>query len=138
MALSLQLFLEFWVTLGKVLWITLLSMLKFCIPWSKKKDVSKEIVLVTGSASGIGRLMALEFAKLGAKVVLWDVNKKGNEAVKKEIETAGGDAYAFEVDLSKREDIYEKADKVTCWLELAIYCESRINMLICYLAYKNE
>ena len=112
MASNLHLFLEFWVGLGKMLWICLLSLLKLCIPWRKKKDVSKEIVLVTGSASGIGRLMALEFAKLGAKVVLWDVNKKGNEAVKNEIESAGGAAHAYEVDLSKREEIYEKADKV--------------------------
>ena len=108
----MKLFLEFWACLGKVLWITLVSIVNFFIPYYKKKDVSKEIVLVTGSASGIGRLMAMEFAKLGAKVVLWDVNKKGNESVKREIESSGGVAYAFEVDLSKREIIYEKADEV--------------------------
>jgi all-trans-retinol dehydrogenase (NAD+) len=34
-------------------------------------------VLITGAASGIGRLMALEFASMGAKVVLWDINEQG-------------------------------------------------------------
>lgn len=139
MASSVQVFVEFWVCLVKVLWVTLVSFVKFFIPCYKKKDVSKEIVLVTGAASGIGRLMAMEFAKLGAKVVLWDVNKKGNEAVKKEIESSGGKAYAFEVDLSKREEIYQKADEV-CILfpprEPELY-EQNLTLDFCYLSCKS-
>ena len=42
----------------------------------KKKDVKGKIVLVTGGASGIGRLLALGFANLGSKVVIWDVQQK--------------------------------------------------------------
>lgn len=41
------------------------------------KSLENEIVLVTGGAGGIGRLVAMRLAKLNAIVVLWDVNAKG-------------------------------------------------------------
>ena len=44
-----------------------------------KKSIEGDIVLITGGGSGIGRLMALKMAKLGAVIVTWDVNAKGNE-----------------------------------------------------------
>jgi all-trans-retinol dehydrogenase (NAD+) len=34
---------------------------------------------LTGGGSGIGRLMALKLAELGATVVSWDINEKGNK-----------------------------------------------------------
>jgi NAD(P)-dependent dehydrogenase (short-subunit alcohol dehydrogenase family) len=41
--------------------------------------MDQDIVLVTGGASGIGRLMALGFAQRAKAVVLWDVDEKGLE-----------------------------------------------------------
>lgn len=43
----------------------------------RAKSVIGEIVLVTGAGGGIGRLLAGKFAKLGARVVAWDINQKG-------------------------------------------------------------
>ena len=43
----------------------------------KCKDISGQIVLVTGAGGGIGRLLALGLATLGCKVVCWDVAKQG-------------------------------------------------------------
>ena len=103
---------EFFVTLLKVLWVTVVAAVKTVFPSGKKKDASKEIVLITGAGSGLGRLMSLEFAKLGAKLVLWDINEKGNDAVKEEVEALGAVAHSFKVDCSKREEIYAAADKV--------------------------
>ena len=41
------------------------------------------IFMFTGSGSGIGQLMAVKFAQLGCRVVLWDVNEAGmRETVK--------------------------------------------------------
>ena len=43
----------------------------------RAKDISGQIVLVTGAGGGIGRLLALGFANLGCRVVCWDVAKQG-------------------------------------------------------------
>lgn len=43
----------------------------------KRKAVANDIVLITGAGHGIGREIAFEFGRLGAKVVLWDLNKVG-------------------------------------------------------------
>lgn len=99
------------MTLVRMLWAILVALVKKCLP-VKKKDVSKELVLVTGAGSGIGRLMAIEFAKLGAKLVLWDINQEANDAVKEEIKAVGGVAHSFKVDCSKREEIYAAASEV--------------------------
>ncbi len=37
----------------------------------------QDVILVTGAAMGIGRLMALRFASLGASLVLWDIDGDG-------------------------------------------------------------
>ena len=36
--------------------------------------------MIIGGGSGIGQLMAIEYAKRGAVVILWDINEKGNDA----------------------------------------------------------
>ena len=43
------------------------------------KDVRGRVVLITGAGGGIGRLMTLEFAKLGAKLVVVDKDGKAAE-----------------------------------------------------------
>lgn len=43
----------------------------FLLP-SKRKDLSGEVVLITGGGRGIGRHLAKEFAKQGAKKVSED------------------------------------------------------------------
>lgn len=109
----------------KVLWMTLVAVVKMVLP-VKKKDVSKEIVLITGAGSGIGRLMALEFAKMGAKLVLWDINEKANDAVKEEIKSMGGVAHSFKVDCAKREEIYAMADEVANGVTMHVGGKERV------------
>ena len=41
--------------------------------------INNKHVLITGGASGLGRLLALRCAGLGATVTLWDVNAAGAE-----------------------------------------------------------
>lgn len=37
------------------------------------------MVLITGAGGGVGRHIALNFARLKAKVVIWDVNREGKK-----------------------------------------------------------
>ncbi|XP_062605573.1 17-beta-hydroxysteroid dehydrogenase 13-like [Saccostrea cucullata] len=79
---------------------------------AKRKDVRNEIVLITGAGHGIGREIALEFGRLGARVVIWDINKSTNDATAEEIKRNGGTAYSYVCDLTKTDDIRTTADKV--------------------------
>jgi len=96
-----------------VLVSSVLAILKLFLPQSMFfKDISGDIVLVTGGGSGIGRLMCCRFARRGAIIVTWDINAAGNKETVKLIEKEGGRAIAYTVDMSNREEIYETAKKV--------------------------
>ncbi|NXI13812.1 RDHE2 dehydrogenase, partial [Irena cyanogastra] len=91
----------------------LLESLVFLVVPGRKKNVSGEIVLITGAGSGIGRLLAVKFARLGATVVLWDINQEGlNYTVKLARENGAGRVHSYICDCSKRQDIYRVADQV--------------------------
>lgn len=89
----------------------ILEIIKVLSP-PKKKDVRNEIVLITGAGHGIGREIALEFGRLGARVVIWDINKVTNDATAEEIKRNGGTAYSYVCDLTKADEIRSVADKV--------------------------
>jgi all-trans-retinol dehydrogenase (NAD+) len=59
-------------------------------------------VLITGAASGIGRLLARGAAARGARVTLLDQDEAGLRAARAEIAAEGGDAAGFSVDLCDR------------------------------------
>jgi len=65
--------------------------------------------LVTGASSGIGRVIAMKLAGLGAKVAINYIDianiKADAEAVVAEIKTAGGEAAAFAADVSSEESV---------------------------------
>ena len=70
-------------------------------------------VLVTGGASGIGRLLVLGCARLGATVTIWDLDAAGAENVALEAaELGAAGARAFVCDVSDREQVYARADEV--------------------------
>lgn len=68
-------------------------------------------ILITGGASGIGRLMALEAARRGAEVVVWDLADDGGAAVAAEIVAAGGLASSYAVDVTNADQVREMAQQ---------------------------
>lgn len=59
-----------------------------------------QVSILTGSAAGIGRACALEFAREGALVVVADINLAGAQVTVKQIEAAGGIAVAIQTDVA--------------------------------------
>ena len=60
---------------------------------------------VTGAASGLGRAMALAFADEGMNLALADVDEKGLDLTKEEVEKKGMKASSMRVDVSKGADV---------------------------------
>lgn len=63
-----------------------------------------KVAVVTGGGSGIGQATALAFAKEGAKVVISDINEEHGNAVVKQIENLGAEAFFVKSDASKAAD----------------------------------
>ena len=74
------------------------------------KELKNKKVLITGGARGIGKQIALEFARQGADIIICDSNKSffnKNEFKKniKEIEDTGASCYGFYLDVTKYENV---------------------------------
>lgn len=65
-------------------------------------DLKDKIVVVTGASKGIGRVTAIAFSRVGAKVVLVARSKKELDAVAKELPT---ESLVAAVDVSQEKDV---------------------------------
>jgi len=68
-------------------------------------DIKGKRALITGSASGIGRLLANRLAGAGAKLVLWDIDPAGLSRAQAALTDAGYEADIYTCDLASREEI---------------------------------
>lgn len=72
------------------------------------KGMKDKVTLITGGASGMGRIMALRLAGIGARVAILDVNEEGLEAT-----AAGQDNItAFRCDIGDLADVEAKVAQV--------------------------
>ena len=73
--------------------------------------LQNHIAVVTGAGSGIGRAIALGYAREGAQVVLLDMNEKAAAEAAGEIRDTGGKAASFALDVSNREECVAVAQR---------------------------
>jgi len=66
--------------------------------------LAEKVAIVTGAASGIGRAVALAYAREGAKVIVSDISVGGGEDTVKLIAEMGGTAVFVAADTSKAEE----------------------------------
>ncbi|KAI6195921.1 hypothetical protein M3Y94_01046300 [Aphelenchoides besseyi] len=67
-----------------------------------RKSINGQLMLITGSGSGIGRASALKFAEQGVRLILWDVNEDDNMETLRILELLGytDDVVAMTVNLA--------------------------------------
>jgi len=71
-----------------------------------------KIALITGGARGIGRAIALTFAREGADIVVADVNLEVAGKTASEIEAMGRGALALEMDVTDYQKVEEGINKI--------------------------
>jgi NAD(P)-dependent dehydrogenase (short-subunit alcohol dehydrogenase family) len=75
------------------------------------KPIEKQVVVVVGASSGIGRETALRFAQRGAKVVVSARSEPGLSSLVEEIRQSRGEAISITADVSIFEQVQAIADK---------------------------
>ncbi len=67
--------------------------------------LQNKVCIVTGAASGIGKQIAMTFAREGGKVVIADLNKDAAQSVADEITKTGGTAMAVAMDVTSEDQV---------------------------------
>jgi NAD(P)-dependent dehydrogenase (short-subunit alcohol dehydrogenase family) len=90
------------------------------------KSIKKQVVVMVGASSGIGRETALRFAERGAKMVLSARGAQGLNSLVDEIRRRGGEALAVGADVSEFSQVKSIADRtverygrIDTWVHLA-------------------
>ncbi|MAL99044.1 SDR family NAD(P)-dependent oxidoreductase [Hydrocarboniclastica marina] len=90
-------------------------------------DMTGKVALITGSTKGIGRSIAEEMAKSGARVVISSRKADACEAVANELKADGHEALAIPCHVGRKEDLQNLVDKtLETW--------GRIDVLVCNAA----
>ena len=67
--------------------------------------LNDRVIFITGGASGLGREIALQSAKLGAKVAITDTHADRLEATRADVAEIAGDCLALESDVTNEEQV---------------------------------
>jgi 3-oxoacyl-[acyl-carrier protein] reductase len=74
--------------------------------------LENKVSLITGAAQGIGRAIALRFAREGSEIAAWDLDGSGLESLGSEIEKTGRKFLGLRVDVSHSVDVKKATENV--------------------------
>ena len=75
-------------------------------------DFKNKVILITGASSGIGKETAIEFAKLGANIILVARRKDKLEQTANELKKFDVTTLLCQCDVSKKDQVEEMANMV--------------------------
>lgn len=90
-------------------------------------ELRNEVAIITGAARGIGKAIAKEFSKEGAKVVISDIDIDNCELVGDEIKEEGGEVLTLECDVTNKkevENLIKKTLKKFQKIDILVNCAS--------------
>ncbi|XP_041062556.1 short-chain dehydrogenase/reductase 3-like isoform X1 [Carcharodon carcharias] len=80
---------------------------------TRLRGLSRDTVLITGGGRGIGRHLAREFAKQGArKIIIWGRTEECLKEACEEIRSLGVECHYFVCDVGNKEEVYQQAKAV--------------------------
>tara|TARA_B100000795_G_scaffold152762_1_gene114469 strand:+ start:118 stop:921 length:804 start_codon:yes stop_codon:yes gene_type:complete len=74
-------------------------------------NLKNKTILITGGASGIGKIMSRLSLERKAKVIIWDINTKNTESTLRELSTLGN-ITSYVIDISDQQNIKIIAQKL--------------------------
>ncbi len=74
-------------------------------------ELQGQVAIVTGAGRGIGRATALELAKLGADIVIAELDQTGADTTAKLVKDVGRRAAVIPTDVTKRADLAQMAER---------------------------
>ncbi len=83
-----------------------------CIHFLEGMYVKEKVVIITGGSSGMGKGMAIRFAKEGARVVITGRTKEKLEETKLEIEQFPGQVLPVQMDVRNTDDIQKMIEHI--------------------------
>jgi 3-hydroxybutyrate dehydrogenase len=86
-------------------------------------QLQDKVAFITGSASGIGKDIAITYAREGAKIVIADLNKEAADATAAELKAGGAQAIGVAVDVTSE-------DQVNAAVEQAVAAFGGIDILV--------
>lgn len=69
------------------------------------KLLQEQVALITGAGGGIGRGVALSFAKAGAAVLVAELDEISGRAVEQELQALGARALFVKTDVTRKVDV---------------------------------
>lgn len=88
-----------------------------------KNYIQDKVIIITGAASGFGRVLSRRTAEMGAKVICADINEAGLKETVEIVRGIGGSCEYIVTDVSKK-------DQTDAMAKLAIDTYGRIDILI--------